>query len=132
PLQHILPASEALWGGMLNDLTLTKLLPDSSTPPTLWIFVVSRASSNVNGGRIVGTLLASMVLPDPGGPIIKMLWPPAQATSSARLAVYCPRTSLKSTLNCCDSCSSASQSTLSGLTPLPEFTSATSMKERTG
>src|ERR1700683_4919068 len=39
---------------------------------------------------------ASMVLPEPGGPIIKTLWPPAAATSSARLAVVCPRTSRKS------------------------------------
>ena len=46
--------------------------------------------------------LASMVLPEPGGPIIRMLCPPAQATSSARLAVCCPRTSLKSTVKCCD------------------------------
>ena len=40
--------------------------------------------------------LASMVLPEPGGPIISTLWPPAAATSSARLAVVCPRTSRKS------------------------------------
>src|SRR6201991_2801335 len=40
-----------------------------------------------------------MVLPDPGGPIIRMLCPPAQATSRARLAVCCPRTSLKSTVD---------------------------------
>jgi len=39
---------------------------------------------------------ASMVLPEPGGPIINTLWPPAAATSSARLAVVCPRTSRKS------------------------------------
>src|SRR5204863_8578204 len=125
PLQHILPASEALWGGMLNDLTLTKLLPDSSTPPTLWIFVVSRASSNVNGGRMVGTLLASMVLPDPGGPIIRMLCPPAQATSSARFAVCCPRTSLKSHEKCCDSFSNVCWSILIGSIPFPLFTNRT-------
>ena len=35
-------------------------------------------------------------LPDPGGPIISTLWPPAAATSSARLAIACPRTSRKS------------------------------------
>jgi magnesium chelatase family protein len=62
----------------------------------------------LNGGRMVGMRLASMVLPDPGGPIISMLWPPAQATSRARLAVYCPRTSLKSTVNCWASLNSAS------------------------
>ena len=40
--------------------------------------------------------LASMVLPEPGGPIISTLCAPAAATSSARLAVVCPRTSRKS------------------------------------
>src|ERR1035437_5584427 len=49
---------------------------------------------------MVGMRLASMVLPPPGGPIIRMLCPPAQATSMARLAVCCPRTSLKSTPRC--------------------------------
>ena len=62
-----------------------------------------QASSNVSGGRMVGMRLASMVLPEPGGPIIRMLCPPAHAISRARLAVCCPRTSLKSTKKCCDS-----------------------------
>jgi hypothetical protein len=44
-------------------------------PATLWIFVVSSASSKVKGGRNGGHGLASMVLPEPGGPIIRMLWP---------------------------------------------------------
>ena len=43
--------------------------------------------------------LASMVLPEPGGPIISRLWPPAAATAIARMAVCCPRTSQKSTVN---------------------------------
>ena len=47
----------------------------------------SRASSNVSGGRMVGMRLASMVLPELGEPIIRMLCPPAQPTSMARLAV---------------------------------------------
>ena len=55
---------------------------------------------NVSGGRIDGNRLASIVLPDPGGPIIKMLWPPAAATSSARFAICWPRTSLKSNGKC--------------------------------
>jgi len=66
-------------------------LPGSRTPATLWIFVVSSASSKVSGGRMVGMRLASMVLPEPGGPIINMLWPPAQAISMARLAVLLAR-----------------------------------------
>ncbi len=57
--------------------------------------MVSRASSKVSGARIEGSRLASMVLPEPGGPIIRMLWLPAAATSRARLAVCWPRTSLE-------------------------------------
>ena len=36
-------------------------------------------------GRIDGSERARSVLPEPGGPDIKMLWPPAAATSKARL-----------------------------------------------
>ena len=39
---------------------------------------------------------ASMVLPLPGGPKRSRLWPPAAATSSARLATSCPATSQRS------------------------------------
>ena len=39
-----------------------------------------------------------LVLPDPGGPIIKTLCAPAAATSSALFAVVCPRTSRKSSV----------------------------------
>src|SRR5256885_6833943 len=46
-----------------------------------WIFVNSSAASNSNGGRIVGSRFASIVLPEPGGPISRMLWPPAAARS---------------------------------------------------
>src|SRR5579863_7171834 len=55
-----------------------------------------------------------MVLPEPGGPIMRMLWLPAAATSSARLAVCCPRTSLKSTVKCCSSPSRTSVDTRTG------------------
>ena len=40
---------------------------------------------------------ASMVFPEPGGPIIIRLWCPAAATSSALLTLSCPLTSEKST-----------------------------------
>ena len=50
----------------------------------------------MSGGRIPANRRASIVLPDPGGPTIRTLCPPAAATSSARLAVVCPRTSPKS------------------------------------
>jgi hypothetical protein len=36
---------------------------------------------------MVGMRLASMALPEPGGLIINMLWPPAQEVPMARLAV---------------------------------------------
>jgi hypothetical protein len=42
-------------------------------PITLCTLVVSIASWNVISGRIVGKRLASIVLPDPGGPIISTL-----------------------------------------------------------
>ena len=54
-----------------------------------------RASS---GGRIAGSRRASIVLPEPGGPTSSTLWPPAAATSRARLACACPRTSAKSSV----------------------------------
>jgi hypothetical protein len=44
-----------------------------NSPATEWIFVVSLASSKLMGGRIVDKRRASMVLPDPGGPIRIML-----------------------------------------------------------
>ena len=53
-----------------------------------------------SGGRMEGRRLASMVLPEPGGPIIRRLWPPAAATSRARLATCWPRTSSKSAVKC--------------------------------
>ena len=86
----------------------------SSTPATEWIFVVSSASSNVSGARMEGRRLASMVLPEPGGPIMRMLWEPAAATSSARLAVCWPRTSRKSVAKCSSSPRSFSVSTRKG------------------
>ncbi len=55
--------------------------------------MVSIDSLDVRSGRIVGTRLASIVLPEPGGPIISRLWPPAAATMIARLAISWPRTS---------------------------------------
>ena len=56
----------------------------------------SRASAGSNGGRIPGSRAASIDLPEPGGPIINRLWPPAAAISSARLALSWPFTSLRS------------------------------------
>ena len=66
------PASEMVWCGARNGRTATSARP-SSTPVTLWILVVSRASGRVRSGRMVGSRLASMVFPEPGGPIITTL-----------------------------------------------------------
>ena len=41
------------------------------------ILVVSGASSKVSGARIDGKRLVSFVLPEPGGPIMRILWLPA-------------------------------------------------------
>ena len=43
-----------------------------------------------------GSLRASMDLPEPGGPIMAMLWPPAAAISRARFTFSWPFTSAKS------------------------------------
>ena len=49
----------------------------SRTPATECIFVVSSASSNRSGARIDGSRFASIVFPEPGGPIINTLCPHA-------------------------------------------------------
>ena len=51
---------------------------------------------NVIGGRMDGPRRASIVLPEPGDPIISTLCPPATATSSAVFTIGCPFTSAKS------------------------------------
>ncbi len=48
------------------------------------------------GGRIEGSRAASMDLPEPGGPTMSRLCPPAAATSSARLALSWPLMSARS------------------------------------
>ncbi len=65
-------------------------------PTTECILVVSKASSKVIGGKILGKRLASMVFPAPGGPIKIMLCPPAAAISIQRFMDSCPLTSEKS------------------------------------
>ena len=95
--------------------------------------VNAREAAVVSGGRMVGMRFASIVLPEPGGPIMRMLCPPALATSRARLAVCCPRTSEKSTPNLRASLSVVSGSTDTGAMVLPEFTSfTTSTSDFTG
>ena len=67
-----------------------------SRPATEWIRVTSSASSRVERGRSPGRRRASIVFPVPGGPASRRLWPPAAASSSARRARSCPRTSARS------------------------------------
>jgi site-specific DNA recombinase len=87
---------ETVWCGARNGRSDSKPAPAGSVPATEWIAVHSSASSNVSGGRIVPTRRASMVLPAPGGPMSNRLCAPAAATSSARRASNCPRTSARS------------------------------------
>ncbi len=62
--------------------------------------VVCKISSRLISGRIEVRRLASIVFPEPGGPIIRMLCPPAAAISRARLTCICPLTSYISRLCC--------------------------------
>src|SRR3712207_9189686 len=72
------------------------ILPSGSAPATLATIETSSASDGVNSGKMPGRQAASSDLPAPGGPLIKRLCPPAAAISSARLAVSCPFTWLRS------------------------------------
>ena len=56
----------------------------------------SSASSGSSGGSRPGRRAASIDLPEPGGPIISRLCPPAAAISSTRLALSWPLISLRS------------------------------------
>ncbi len=88
--------SDIVWWGFLNGRFVIRALLLLIRPATLWILVVSMDSSKVIGGSMEGMRLASIVFPEPGGPIISMLWPPAADTSMARLTCSCPLTSAKS------------------------------------
>ena len=70
--------------------------PSVSSPAIEAIIEISRSSRGESGGRIEGRRAASMDLPAPGGPTISMLWPPAAAISSARLALSWPLMSFRS------------------------------------
>jgi len=50
------------------------------------------------GGRIVGNRFASIVLPEPGGPIIMILCAPPPRPRAPRFTFSCPFTSAKSTM----------------------------------
>ena len=89
-------AVEALWCGARNGGCETSGCSRSTSPATEWIRVTSSASAESSAGRIPGSRRASIVFPVPGGPPKRTLCPPAAASSSARRARSCPRTSARS------------------------------------
>src|SRR6266571_4919579 len=66
-----------VWCGARNGRRATSDSPSGRVPATEWIFVVSSASSRLILGKIVGRRRASIVFPEPGGPTMSMLCPPA-------------------------------------------------------
>ena len=89
--------AEMVWCGDLNGRLVMSPLKEDILPATELTLVVSMASCKVSGGRMEDKRLASMLLPEPGGPIMMTLWLPAAETSIALLMFSCPLTSLKST-----------------------------------
>lgn len=88
-------AIEAEWCGARNGRRALSL-PSASSPPTEAIIDTSSSSRGDSGGRMEGSRCASIDLPEPGGPTISRLWPPAAATSSARRALSWPLMSARS------------------------------------
>ncbi len=84
-----------VWCGARNGRQSTNP-PPGCAPATPWIRVTSMASWRLSDGRIDGRRRASIVLPVPGGPDIRRLWPPAAAMTSARIGPGWPRTSRRS------------------------------------
>ena len=93
------PTSLMVWCGERNGRVRTSALPGQQPRDAVDLRDFQRLLG-VSAGRIVGSRFASMVLPEPGGPIIITLCPPAAATSSARLTCSWPFTSAKSTSYC--------------------------------
>ena len=90
------PAAELVWCGERNGGVTRRLRGRSSSPATDAMLATCSMSAYGSGGSNPASRSASMLLPLPGGPIIRRLWPPAAATVSARLPNACPRTSPKS------------------------------------
>ena len=90
------PMELTVWCGARNGRRVTNLPPPLATPATECMRDTSSASSTASGGSMDGMRRASIVFPDPGEPIIRMLCPPATATSIACLAFSWPFTSAKS------------------------------------
>ena len=69
------PALLTVWCGDRNGRRSTSGRAGETSPATEWMRVVSSASSNESGGRMPGRQRLSRVLPEPGGPTSRMLWP---------------------------------------------------------
>src|SRR4029079_1156248 len=83
-----------LWGD--RNGRRRRILPPVNSPATEATIETSSASDGCSGGRIPARQAPSNDLPEPGGPLISKLWPPAAAISSARLATSCPLTCARS------------------------------------
>ena len=59
---------EAVWWGALNGRVFGRPVPPSLKPAALQTLATSRASSRVSGGKMLASLRASIVFPDPGAP----------------------------------------------------------------
>jgi len=79
---------EAVWWGLRKGRSWTM---SCVMPPREWILVMAIFSSLDGLGRRLRAARASMVLPAPGGPEIRILWRPAMAMTMARLACCWPR-----------------------------------------
>lgn len=84
-----------VWWGDRNGRVRTRPVT-GPRPETDAMTVATRASSSSRGGRSPGAVLASSVLPEPGGPIMTMEWLPARASSRACLASSWPLISARS------------------------------------
>ena len=90
-----MPAYEIVWWGERNGGRRTSPVTGRSAATESTI-VAASASASRSGGSNRGAVLASRVLPAPGGPIISNPCPPARAISNARRASTWPRTSPRS------------------------------------
>lgn len=91
------PTSLMVWWGERKGRWKPRFSSDRVMPAADWMLRTSRNSSREGLGMMFGMRLAIMDLPDPGGPIIKRLWPPATATSTALRRAFWPLISEKST-----------------------------------
>ena len=90
------PTRLIVWCGALNGLLKNLFSENCVSPAAEYMPRISRNSSRVGRGIIDGMRFAIMLFPEPGGPTISRLCPPATATSTALRTWCCPFTSAKS------------------------------------